>query len=206
MWGAVVAIGFIWWMLSGKDTTDEEGDTPTPTPPVIPYAKFRSVGEIDCSRTECEGVGDNPDWNTEVIKYQPSADDELIYVILGNSSFTGFIRSSSDYGTVDLTGADGSEQENVQVFSGTGDAGTKMQELYTRWLENNVEPETPETPPVAPPAPPILPVGGDMVESAPPTTTDKPDNTGSGFQPPPNFGNRGKVGTGVKLNGGRLNG
>jgi hypothetical protein len=150
-------------------------------------------------------VGDNPDWNTEVIVYQPEADDDQEYVILGNSSFTGFIRSSSDYGTIDLTGADGNEQENVQVFSGTGDAGTKMGELYTRWLENNVEPETPETPPVAPPAPPILPNGGGtLVESAPPTT-DKADDTGSGFQPPPNFGNR-KTATGVKLNGGRLNG
>tara|TARA_R110000824_G_scaffold19702_1_gene75745 strand:- start:367 stop:1038 length:672 start_codon:yes stop_codon:yes gene_type:complete len=143
MFGAVVAIGFMWWILS-QNNDGETGDTPTPTPPVIPYAKFTTTMQIDCSTTQCKPTPGNSKWDWQAVEYQPEESNPEKLYIISNSSFTSFYSSTTPSdNSIKLTGAGGGKHSMVQTFNGSGDAGSKVGELYSSWLANN----TPSQPP-----------------------------------------------------------
>lgn len=134
MWGAVVFIG-AFWLLFGRET-----DETTPTPPVMPYARLRSVGNINCDMTQCHSSTGGEDWYLEVIEYKPNEDndDGKVYV-LGDASFNRFYPGGPNVQkTVTIT-SNGVEH-TAQYWDGTANAFSRLDSLYTEWYAINGEP------------------------------------------------------------------
>ena len=133
MLAPLVAIGLTLWLINQASAPGEDEPKPDPKPEPEPRP--------DPSETEWtkpavwsgeEVVGQDVVWTYQTgIRYQDGSTemDSTVYVVIGNSNHTSFLRSNSDRGTIDIpkemSGGD-VDQQNVVVFGSIQEAVDRL--------------------------------------------------------------------------------
>jgi len=136
MYGVFVAGGLAWFFL--RESGKSKPKPTTPTPDVEPDVEPEDDGVVDFTKiTSWAGEysnGENVVWiySTGIEYDDGTRKMNPDKIVIGNAGHTAFLRSSSDYGTIDIpkerTGGD-TDQKNVQVFSSIESASKKVDEL-----------------------------------------------------------------------------
>ena len=146
MWPLIpIAILTLWLLRKSDDNTDQTDTDDNPVEPSTPttFDTFTVSYEIDPATIPAP-LGSNTPFNEVAIIYRadPVNDPLMMYDIIGNSSFDGFVQSNSGSGSMTVESPSGS-YPNVVVYQNTEAAKIEVDLLFDRWLINNVAPTAP---------------------------------------------------------------